>query len=488
MKTYVIYTLISLLLMLQGCKEEVVIVETRENTPELFPDYSEVTIPATIAPLNFTVKGDFSKIDAVIEGSSSGRIHLQGKSSINLPEGEWKRLLSDNEDGTLSITVSTKGDKGWIKYAPFNIYVSSAPIDQSLVYRLIAPGYEVYSKMGIYQRDLSSFSQTALIENTILPGSCINCHSFQAGDPKQMSLHIRGQHGATMLMTDGIAKLYDTTTEETQLSCVYPYWHPSGKYIAYSVNQTQQAFHSAIDKRVEVVDLTSDLVIYNTITNELFSCPQIKSEDAFETYPAFSPDGRSLYFCSAAPRALPDEYDKIRYSLCRIDFYPEDGTFGQTVDTLFSAAEWNRSVSFPRPSYDGKYLMFTVSDYGNFSIWHKESDLWLMNLETGEVRELEEANSDEADSYHSWSTNSRWFAFSSRRLDGLYTRPFIASIDEAGNVGKPFLLPQKSVDYYDKSLFSYNIPEFVSATVDMDAADIERQARSEERVKFQYKK
>jgi len=488
MKTYVIYTLISLLLMLQGCKEEVVIVETRENTPELFPDYSEVTIPATIAPLNFTVKGDFSKIDAVIEGSSSGRIHLQGKSSINLPEGEWKRLLSDNEDGTLSITVSTKSDKGWIKYAPFNIYVSSAPIDQSLVYRLIAPGYEVYSKMGIYQRDLSSFSQTALIENTILPGSCINCHSFQAGDPKQMSLHIRGQHGATMLMTDGIAKLYDTTTEETQLSCVYPYWHPSGKYIAYSVNQTQQAFHSAIDKRVEVVDLTSDLVIYNTTTNELFSCPQIKSEDAFETYPAFSPDGRSLYFCSAAPRALPDEYDKIRYSLCRIDFYPEDGTFGQTVDTLFSAAEWNRSVSFPRPSYDGKYLMFTVSDYGNFSIWHKESDLWLMNLETGEVRELEEANSDEADSYHSWSTNSRWFAFSSRRLDGLYTRPFIASIDEAGNVGKPFLLPQKSVDYYDKSLFSYNIPEFVSATVDMDAADIERQARSEERVKFQYKK
>ena len=474
--------------MLQGCKEEVVIVETRENTPELFPDYSEVTIPATIAPLNFTVKGDFSKIDAVIEGSSSGRIHLQGKSSINLPEGEWKRLLSDNEDGTLSITVSTKSDKGWIKYAPFNIYVSSAPIDQSLVYRLIAPGYEVYSKMGIYQRDLSSFSQTALIENTILPGSCINCHSFQAGDPKQMSLHIRGQHGATMLMTDGIAKLYDTTTEETQLSCVYPYWHPSGKYIAYSVNQTQQAFHSAIDKRVEVVDLTSDLVIYNTTTNELFSCPQIKSEDAFETYPAFSPDGRSLYFCSAAPRALPDEYDKIRYSLCRIDFYPEDGTFGQTVDTLFSAAEWNRSVSFPRPSYDGKYLMFTVSDYGNFSIWHKESDLWLMNLETGEVRELEEANSDEADSYHSWSTNSRWFAFSSRRLDGLYTRPFIASIDEAGNVGKPFLLPQKSVDYYDKSLFSYNIPEFVSATVDMDAADIERQARSEERVKFQYKK
>jgi len=462
-------------------------VETKEDAPSLFPDYVGVTIPATIAPLNFTVEEKFSKIDAVVEGSLSGSLHVQGKSSIEFHKGKWAKLLRENEDGTLKVTVSIKSDKGWIQYAPFHIYISPFPIDHGLVYRLIAPGYEVYSKMGIYQRALSNFSQTALIENTILASSCVNCHSFCVGDPKRMSLHLRGEYGATILMSEGGLELYDTRTEQTGLSCVYPYWHPSGKYIAYSVNQTQQVFHVADNKRIEVVDLRSDLVVYNLETNQLLSCPQLMVENVFETFPSFSADGRSLYFCSAEERTLPMEYDKIQYSLCRIDFDPENGVFGQKVDTLVSAREWNKSVSFPRPSYDGKYLMYTLSDYGNFSIWHKESDLWLMDLQTLEARELTEVNSENVDSYHSWSTNSRWFVFSSRRLDGLYTRPYIASIDESGMISKPFLLPQKDVDYYKNSLYSFNIPEFVSAPVDFNVRQVEKKALSQERIKFGYR-
>ena len=33
-----------------------------------------------------------------------------------------------------------------------------------------APGYEVYSKMGLYQRDLATFDEYAIIENTQVPG------------------------------------------------------------------------------------------------------------------------------------------------------------------------------------------------------------------------------------------------------------------------------------------------------------------------------
>ena len=488
MKSYITYTMLTLiLLLLHSCKETVTIVETKDDVPTLFPDYAGVTVPATIAPLNFTVKEEFSKIDALIEGSLYGSLHVQGRKSVEFPKNKWMELLRENNQGVLNITVSIKTDKGWIRYAPFQIYVSPFPIDYSLTYRLIAPGYELYSSMGIYQRDLSSFSQTALIENTILPGSCLNCHSFCAGNPEQMSMHIRGTHGATMIMNGKAIELYETKTEQTGLSCVYPYWHPSGKYIAYSVNSTQQIFHTALNKRIEVLDLKSDLVVYNIETNELFSCPQLSSESEFETFPSFSPDGKSLYFCTADKRAIPDELDSIKYNLCRIDFDPKNGTFGQTVDTLVSAKEWNKSVSFPRPSYDGKYLMYTLSDYGNFSIWHKEADLWLLNLETNETRELNEVNSDDVESYHSWSTNSRWFVFSSRRLDGLYTRPFIASINDDGTVTKPFLLPQNDVEYYSDLLYSFNIPEFVSAPVDLNIRQLEKKALSEERIKFKYK-
>ena len=87
--------------------------------------------------------------------------------------------------------------------------------------------------------------------------------------------------------------------------------------------------------------------------------------------------------------------------------------------------------------------MFTLSDYGNFSIWHKEANLWLLDLTSGDLRELSEVNSDDTESFHNWSSNSRWFVFSSRRGDGLYTRLYLASMDENGKISKPFSFPRK---------------------------------------------
>ena len=64
-----------------------------------------------------------------------------------------------------------------------------------------------------------------------------------------------------------------------------------------------------------------------------------------------------------------------------------------------NAEALGESVSFPRPSYDGKYIMFTLSDYGNFSIWHKEADLWLLDLTSGDLRKLSEVNSDDTERF-----------------------------------------------------------------------------------------
>ena len=72
------------------------------------------------------------------------------------------------------------------------------------------------------------------------------------------------------------------------------------------------------------------------------------------------------------------------------------------------------------------------------------------------ITALDPLNSKEAESYHSWSSNSRWVVFSSRRIDGLYTRPFIANIDENGKASKPFLLPQDDVNYYMQLMKSFN--------------------------------
>ena len=89
----------------------------------------------------------------------------------------------------------------------------------------------------------------------------------------------------------------------------------------------------------------------------------------------------------------------------------------------------------------------------------------MADLQTGTSRPLVEVNSDDVESYHSWSSNSRWFVFSSRRIDGLYTRPYIAYVDEDGKVGKPFLLPQKDAGFYQSFMKSFNIPEFITGKV-----------------------
>ncbi len=476
------------LFLLVACREDISSVKTVTVQPDIFPDYKSVTIPSTIAPLNFQFRGDCEAMDAVIEGKNQETIHVRGTGTIKIPPGKWARLLEENTGDSIRFTLTVRQNGKWTRYSPFLVYVSNDPIDYSLAYRLIAPGYEVYSKMGIYQRELSTFKQKAILKNTLLPGSCINCHSFRQSDPGQVSLHIRGKNGGTLLMSDGKMKLLNTKTEQTISNFVYPYWHPSGNYIAYSVNKTQQAFHSVNDERVEVLDLASDVLVYDIDHNQAVSCQKLMQDSVYETFPSFSPDGKTLYFCSAEIKKLPDDYQKIRYNLCSISFNPATGTFGNCTDTLFNAAGIEKSVTFPRPSPDGKYIMFTLTNYGNFSVWHKEADLYLLDLQTSKIVPMDNVNSPETESYHSWSSNSRWIVFSSRRTDGLYTRPFLAHIGADGKTGKPFLLPQENPDFYINLMESFNIPEFVNGKIDINIRQLEKKALQRETEQVNFKK
>jgi hypothetical protein len=435
--------------------------------PLIFPDYTETVVPVNIAPLNFKVTGSVEKTEALISGADN-RIRIRGKNKIIIPIRKWRKILAENSNGRLSITLFTRHDGEWKRHKPFSVDVMDEEVDPWIVYRLIAPGYETWSGIGIYQRNLETFEEQTIIDNRLLPNACMNCHSFRANDPDNMMFHLRGTIGATILVKDGIVSKLNTKNKETISNCVYPYWHPSDDYIAYSVNNIQQVFHSVKDKRIEVFDSRSDIVVYDIRNNKLITSKTISSDDSFETFPAFSPDGRDLVFCSAKKMVQPDNYNKIRYSLCRVDFDAASGTFGTRVDTLVSSFITGKSVSFPRISPDGKYLVFTLSDYGNFSIWHREADLFKLDLETGDIYPIDMVNSSEAESYHSWSSNSRWMIFSSRRTDGLYTRLFIAYINENGEFKKPFMLPQKDPEYYELGLRSFNVPEFITDKVVVD--------------------
>jgi hypothetical protein len=472
-----------------ACSEGPSNAEISDALPPVFPDYFGVTVPVNITPLHFQMTDNAARMYVKVQGSKSGLIKTGNRKSAAFKLSEWRQLMEDNAGDSLHFTVYAKyKDKGWIQYSPFTVYVNPAPINQYLVYRLIAPGYEVYSKMGIYQRDLSAFKEIPLLENTLIPGNCMNCHSFSGNNADNISLHIRGELGGTILKKGEDIEILHTKTNETIGNCVYPFWHPSGDFIVYSVNKTIQVFHAIQDERIEVIDLASDIVVYHPESKKVITTDLLETDD-FETFPSFSPDGKTLYFSSSAFQKIPEDYKEIRYNLCAIAFDPQTMTFGDHVDTLVNASAMGKSISYARPSPDGKYIMFTLSDYGNFSIWHKEADLWLYDLRDGLLREMKEVNSDDVESYHSWSSEGTWFVFSSRRLDGLYTRPFFACINEKGEISKPFLLPQeKPLKFYNMTFFSYNVPEFVTGLVDWDLGKIEKLLTKGKRDSVAYQK
>lgn len=217
---------------------------------------------------------------------------------------------------------------------------------------------------------------------------------------------------------------------------------------------------------------------------EILSKASLLTKDAFETFPAFSPDGKWLYFCTAPAQKMPENYDKVRYNLCRVAFDPDRGEISFPIDTLVHAD--SLSYTFPRISPDGRFLMYTETAYGQFPIWHPDAEIRMMDLENRTAMDMSALNSPDTDSYHSWSSNSDWVVFSSRRDNGLYTLPYICYIGKDGKPSKPFLLPQEDPDKYDYQLYSYNIPELTKGAVEVSPYEIQQVAEKNkpEQVRF----
>ena len=447
---------------------------------KIYPDYTNLTIPHNIAPLNFSIGQDADGYITEVYSKKGVRISVKGK-DVFFREDKWKELLEENQGDTIFFQIFLQKDNEWTKYPSIGNYIASESIDNYLVYRLIEPLYVTYDQISIQQRDITRFKEKTVYDSrlvsTLNRAQCINCHSFQDYNRSgKIQMHFRSYLGGTLITKDQKLEKIGLKTDSTISGGVYPAWHPSLNLIVYSVNSIGQAFHTKDIQKVEVVDKKSDLILYDIDKNEVRKI--FDSPNTLETFPYWAPDGQSLYFASAdylpeldnLEQDILQNYKNIKYNLFKISFNTQTLEFGK-VDTVFKASAVGKSATFPRLSPDGKYLMFTMADYGNFHIWHRTSDLYLKVMETGETRAIEEINSNESESYHSWSSNGNWVIFSSRRQDGAYTRFYISYFDGKGNFHKPFVLPQKDPQFYQQFFKSYNIPEFLIKPVDYSPHD-----------------
>ena len=449
--------------------------------PDIFPDYCDVTVPCNIAPLNFMLPKD--KFDECVARfiTADGKQQTYGDGvKVQIPEDEWHDMLDASKGKSIKVEVWGKKKGEWLSFKPFEIRVAKEPIDEYLSYRLIEPTYVAWSFMEIAQRNLTSFEETQIFNNEITmndraKGQCINCHSYQNYKTDNMLFHVRLSNGGTVIVNDGKVSRVNMKRDYTISGGVYPAWHPTAKLIAFSTNLTRQAFHTSNDNKIEVYDLASDMILYDVTTDSV----SIVSNDPelLEVYPTWSPDGKYLYYCKSVP--LPEEmrdkdirttYPKVQYNLYRRPFDLATHNFGDE-ELVYDAASSDKSVTLPRISPDGRYLLFAQGQYGCFHSRHRDADIVCipmdkfsgsaLTVEAASFVDLSALNSKEnSDSYPTWSSNGHWIMCASRREDGNYSRVYFSYFNN-GKVEKAFLMPQEDPEYNTFLLKSYNRPEFM---------------------------
>lgn len=467
MKKYII-PLITILLA--ACTPKEPVGSTLTGTvPTIFPDYTDVTIPRNIAPTNFIIDEAGKDYITVLE-TENNRVTLRGN-SVRIPPKQWQKLTKSPE---IKVTVYCRNDGKWSVYNPFSMTVSDE-IDPYISYRIIPVAVESYEKLSIRQRNLTNYKEKVIFANTMVQNNvdqtCINCHYYRNWETDNMMFHVRHYKGGTILVLDGKLHKVNMKTDSTISAGVYPSWHPTHDYIALSNNWTHQSVHAAGHDKLEVIDENNDIILYETRTNTVSVIENDSNE--LECFPGWSADGRTLYYVSAHYEAPfgPDresqlflDRKQLHFNLYSKSFDPETRVWGKK-QLIYDAVATDSSMTWPRVSPDGRWMVCCISTHGIFPLDQIASDFVIFDLNDNSYRYADEINSQYAESYHCWSSNGKWLLFSTRREDGVHTRLYFSHIDENGHFSKPIALPQRDPHFNREYLYAFNIPEFMKEPV-----------------------
>ena len=457
-----------------SCIEVPTDVRMVDDELPMYPDYTDVTVPVNIAPLSFLLRSD---AEAVWVYANDEEIYSGRGNEVVFDEEDWKAFLENNVGKDIKVRVVVKNNGEWQEYPSFTWRVVADKVDPYLTYRLIEPDYEVWNNLVIQERCVENFETRNICDYGVVGNKCMNCHNYAGQDPNMSMFYLRGEGGGAILNQNGRLSKLNLKSDDMVSSSVYFGFSPNKRYIVFSTNVIVPAFHSLGSRRMEVFDSASDVYVADLENKTFIRSELLADTTQYETFPAFSPDGKYIYYCTTHRLDSLGGLENMRYSLCRISFDQKTGEIGTEVDTVYNARVEGKSVCHPRISPDGRYLVFSTAAYGTFPLWHREARLEIMDLETSRHHPMNLKSRKPnvgSDSYHSWSSNSRWLVFASKRDDGLYGKPYYTYINKKGECSKPFVLPQAHPSFYDNCLKSFNAPEQGTGKVPFTAPDVKK--------------
>lgn len=208
------------------------------------------------------------------------------------------------------------------------------------------------------------------------------------------------------------------------------------------------------------------LAWYSKASGKLKPLPGADDRAYVQAAAFWSPDGKYLIYSKAPAKEpyhegqgvaeyanSPDE-TQIQYDLYRIPF--NEGR-GGTPERIEGASQNGMSNNFPKVSPDGRWIVFVQNRNG--LLMRPDSQLYIVPFKGGTPRRLD-CNFSRMNSWHTFSPNGRWLAFSSKGRS-FYTQLFLTHIDENGQDSPAILIENATA-----ANRGVNIPEFVNIPPD----------------------
>ncbi|MEW6238551.1 MAG: hypothetical protein AB1656_24460 [Candidatus Omnitrophota bacterium] len=384
------------------------------------------------------------------------------------PSALWKSLRNDavDRDARLQIKgirIGADGKRTETIQASKTVRfrIAQEPADNFIVYRVVVPPFSSKKTPDIRIRDIRTDREECLL--SAHRQYCINCHTFsdKQGNRGKLGLQIRSLSGANqsgktpdLRMYLAIFDMDEKLGFKAQLPFVvqmstFMAWSPGGDKLAYSANQKLATLSPVTFETQHASTVTSDIAIYDLSQSVTYLLPEASDPDWLENYPCWSPDGRKFVFARAPTGQHPAT---LRYDLFAIR--EEEGE--HKASPIAGASNNGHSNYFPRFSPNGKWMSFCQCDGGD--LIRSSSDIYILDGElNGPPRRLEFNTENSADSWHSWSSNSRWLVFVSKRRDGAFASLYLSRIGDEGRASPAIPLPIEN-----EPLASYNIPEFIA--------------------------
>jgi Flp pilus assembly protein TadD len=431
----------------------------------------------------------------------------------------WEEIKKHSQRGAVTVRFTgyiNKDDKQAVSRGEVTVATSRDPVGAPIMYRdvpLIPPPPESEERgvikplpdsvLPLIKWQLRYVSDSE--SKTVMTGlpTCANCHSLSR-DGKTLGIDVDGPQN-----DKGLYALIPIKPISTMSNDYVIHWSafseeraqkrfgfmsqvsPDGKYVITSIDVPHAHGTRVVDRLYNgfyrnygfgqvFFPTRGVLAWYSREAGELTPLPGADDPNYVQTSAFWSPDGKYLVYSRAAAKdpyapgqkqatyANDPNETQIQYDLYRIPF--NDGK-GGTPERVVGASENGMSNNFPKVSPDGKWIVFVECKNG--LLMRPDSKLTIVPFEGGTARPLA-SNLAVMNSWHTWSPNGHWLAFSSK-TPYLYTELYLTHIDGDGNASPAILVENATA-----SNRAVNIPEFVNVArgglerIDTPATDFYR--------------